>query len=465
MRHQFIVVVVASLLSAAPAAAQAPPAPLPAPEAPPAPPPEPPPPSPPPPPPALALPPPEAAPQPEAGGQTAEEFPELPDPAAGADESKDPAWLEVYGFAMTDIGYNFQQIDPAWFDTMRPTKLPSFEDEFGANGQTYAGARQSRFGVRAEVPTAVGRLKTIFEYELFGVGVDAGQTTFRLRHAYGEIGHFGAGQFWSPFMDPDVFPNSIEYWGPNGMVFYRNVGVRYMPVQGETRVTIALERPGATADGGPYQDRLELMDIKAQFPMPDISAEARLAGKLGYVRLSGIVRWIKWNDFAPDALDLSGSTVGWGANLSSNLKLFAKNVLKLQVVYGRAIENYMNDGGPDIAPKNNPGNATTPVKGAPIPILGIVAFVDLNWSETFTSSIGYSLVKVWNTDAQEADAFKMGQYALVNLLCHPTKETMAGVELQWGRRNNFDDGWAVNDFKLQFSFKYKFSYLLGGKKS
>jgi len=26
-------------------------------------------------------------------------------------------------------------------------------------------------------------------------------------------------------MDIDVFPNSLEYWGPNGMIFFRNVQV------------------------------------------------------------------------------------------------------------------------------------------------------------------------------------------------------------------------------------------------
>ena len=67
----------------------------------------------------------------------------------------------------------------------------------------------------------------MFEFELFGTGVDEGQTTFRLRHAYGELGQFGAGQTWSPFMDPDVFPNSVEYWGPTGMVFFRNVQFRW----------------------------------------------------------------------------------------------------------------------------------------------------------------------------------------------------------------------------------------------
>jgi hypothetical protein len=110
------------------------------------------------------------------------------------------------------------------------TKLPSFENQFGRDNSTFAGVRQSRLGVRSSTPTTLGELKTTFEFELFGTGVDAGQTTFRLRHAYGELGKFGAGQTWSPFMDPDVFPNSLEYWGPTGMVFFRNVQVRWIAV-------------------------------------------------------------------------------------------------------------------------------------------------------------------------------------------------------------------------------------------
>src|SRR5262245_35194263 len=173
--------------------------------------------------------------------------------------AQDKGSLEVYGFAMLDIGHDFKQIHPNWFDTMRVTKLPSFEKEFGENHSTFAGVRQSRLGVKSSTPTAIGDLKTTFEFELFGTGVDAGQTTFRLRHAYGEIGAFGAGQTWSPFMDPDVFPNSLEYWGPTGMVFFRNVQLRWMPVRSaEHEVTIALERPGASGDAGIYADRIEL---------------------------------------------------------------------------------------------------------------------------------------------------------------------------------------------------------------
>mgnify|MGYP001174250658 CR=1 FL=1 len=42
--------------------------------------------------------------------------------------------------------------------------------------------------------TALGELKTIFEFDFFGVGDDAGETTIRLRHAWGEIGEFGGGR-------------------------------------------------------------------------------------------------------------------------------------------------------------------------------------------------------------------------------------------------------------------------------
>src|SRR5262245_42438019 len=147
---------------------------------------------------------------------------------------------------MTDFGYDINQIDPTWFDTMRPSKLPSFHDEFGRNGRTFVGVRQTRNGIKGYLPTKYGELKTTFEFDLFGVGQEAGETIFHLRHAYGELGHFGAGQTWSPFMDPDIFPNSLEYMGPNGVVNFRNVQVRWMPLQGDTSLTVALERPGST---------------------------------------------------------------------------------------------------------------------------------------------------------------------------------------------------------------------------
>ena len=370
--------------------------------------------------------------------------------------------LEIYGFAMLDIGHDFKQIDPNWFDTMRLTKLPSVADEFGEDHNTFAGVRQSRLGVRSSTPTAVGELKTTFEFELFGTGVDEGQTTFRLRHAYGELGAFGAGQTWSPFMDPDVFPNSLEYWGPTGMVFFRNVQVRWMPVQGEHAVTLALERPGASGDQGIYSDRVELEDITPRFPLPDFSGSYKYSQDWGYVRAAGMLRLIKWDDNLDDRFDLSGDATGWGLNLSTNLKAGESNVFRFQFVVGEGIQNYMNDSPVDIGIVNNPGDAIRPLLGEPIPLVGIVAFLDHRWSEKFSSAIGYSWQDNDNTEAQAPDAFKTGHYALGNLLYYPAPNVMVGGELQWGRRENFSDGFQSDGLKAQFSFKYNFSWKLGG---
>ncbi len=370
--------------------------------------------------------------------------------------------LDFYGFVMLDMGYQVNQNDPSWFDVLRPTKLPAFENEFGEDGHFFTGVRQTRFGVKSYTPTDLGELRTTFEWELFGVGVDAGQTTIRLRHAYAELGQFGAGQTWSPFMDIDVFPNSVEYWGPNGMVFFRNVQVRWMPIQGDTRMTIALERPGASGDAGDYSDYSVVSDgIVGRYPLPDLSAEYRRAQPWGYVEVAGILRYIKWDDVIPDSLDLAGDVVGWGVNISSNIKI-QKDTARLQFVFGQGIANYMNDATVDIGANPNPGNAVTPVKGEAIPLIGIVAFYDRTWNDKWTSTVGYSRVDMDNTEGQSDSAFKTGQYALVNALYYPAPGVMLGPEFQWGRRENNGDGWSVDDFRIQFSVKCNFSYQLGG---
>jgi DcaP outer membrane protein len=370
--------------------------------------------------------------------------------------------LEVYGFAMLDFGQNFNQINPNWYDTLRLTKLPKSEEQFGKDGSTFAGVRQSRLGVRTSTPTALGELQTTFEFELFGTGVDEGQTTFRLRHAYGELGAFGAGQYWSPFMDIDVFPNTLEYWGPTGMVFFRNVQVRWMPIKGDTFLTIALERPGASGDAGVLADRIELQNVKGRFPAPDLSGEYRMGGSKGYIEVAGILRYMKWDDVLDDQFDLSGSAVGWGINLSSNIKFGSSDTLRLQGVFGEGIQNYMNDSPVDVGIVRNPGNTRTPLEGETIPITGVVAFLDHNWNGKLSTAIGYSGQFNDNAEGQAPDAFRNGHYVLGNVLYSPVPNAMVGVELQWGRRENFSDGFESDATKIQVSFKYNFSAKIGG---
>lgn len=401
---------------------------------------------------------PAAAPAPVVSADTPYESLDTVAPPKDPDGTK----FDIYGAAMLDMGYQFNQNDPDWFDVLRPTKLPAYKDEFGADGEWFAGVRQSRLGFQSWTPTRLGELHTIFEFELFGVGSDAGQTTFRLRHAWGELGQFGAGQTWSPFMDPDVFPNSIEYWGPSGMVFFRNVQARWTPWQdGGSNFMMALERPGASGDQGDYDDSPFLDDIQGRFPLPDLSAHYRYQQGWGHVQVAGILRKIEWKDLNDDQYNLSGSATGWGINLSTNLNL-GPHVFRGSVIYGEGVQNYMNDASVDIGIKENFQNSSKPIVGTALPVLGIVAFLDLNWSEKWTSTVGYSLLNMSNSNGQAPDAFSKGQYALANILYHPVPNLFFGPELQWGKRNNYTDGFSADDFRIQFSAKYSFSKSFGG---
>jgi len=392
-------------------------------------------------------------------------------PARGQDAAQpkpdEKPTFDIYGFVMLDVGQNFKQIDPNWFDTLRVTRLPKSEKEFGENDSSFASVRQTRFGVKSSTPVEhFGALKTIFEFEMFGTGVDEGQTTIRLRHAWGELGKVGAGQYWSPFTDPDAFPNSLEYWGPTGIAWYRNVQFRYTPVDdGYNTFMIALERPGASGDQGNYANRIELSGIKARFPMPDATVAYRIKHEFGYFRFAAQIREINWDDTVADQYDLSGSARGWGINLSSGLNLgkAKKDVLHLAVVFGEGIENAMNDSPVDIGIKTNSSDPVKPLLGTPLPIVGTHIFLDHTWNKRFTSTVGYGRQDIKNSNGQAPDAFHVGQYALGNVLYSPAPNAMMGGELQWGRRENNSDGFHSDGLKFQFSFKYNFAAHLGGQ--
>jgi hypothetical protein len=381
-------------------------------------------------------------------------------PTPPADSTK--TRMDIYGFTMLDTGFDAEQNDPLWFDVVRPTKLPAFEDEFGKDKRWFSSVRQSRLGVKTYTPTMFGELKTIFEFELFGTGDQAGQTIFRLRHAWGELGQFAAGQYWSTFVDPDVFPNQLEYWGPNGLAWFRNVQVRWMPIKGNNELFIAAERPGASADQGRFSDRIELQNVQGRFPAPDFAAHFKATRGWGHVQIAGLVRRIDWDDTLADAFDLSGHGTGWGVNLTGAFKI-GKDSLKLSGTYGEGIENYMNDAPVDVGVKNNFTNRVTPVLGELLPVFGMSAFYDRTWSDRWTSAFGYSRLDITNSNGQLPAAFKAGQYGLGNLLYNPTSDVMVGAEFQWGQRQNKSDGFTFNDYRLQISFRWTFAYKLGAK--
>ena len=226
---------------------------------------------------------------------------------------------------------------------------------------------------------------------------------------------------------------------------------------------LALERPGASGDAGVLADRIELQNIKGRFPFPDFTGAYRYSQKWGYVRVGWALREIKWDDVLVDQYELSGSATGWGLNFSSSLNLGKNDVLRLSVVYGEGIQNYMQDSPVDIGiaeQPRQPGDAGRRQAAARS------SARSSSWTTPGTTgSPARSATRSQdndNTDGQAPNAFHAGYYALGNLLYTPAPNVLVGGEFQWGRRENFSDGWKYDDYKIQFVFKYSFSHKLGG---
>jgi hypothetical protein len=369
-----------------------------------------------------------------------------PDAASGQDPNKPR--LEIYGFAQMDLIQDFNRVDPDWNATLRPTRIPvncPGDAGCGEDGESIFSVRQSRLGVNGFLPTAYGELKTKFEFDLFGVGEDAGQTTMRVRHVYGEIGPFLAGQTNSLFMDIDVFPNTIDYWGPAGMVFFRNVQARYTPWQSNgMKFAVALEGPGVSLDNG----AAGFGAASGHNELPDLTGQFRWEQPWGHFQAAGILRSLGFDTPGAAGSNPSGTETGYGLNVSGTFKTGGRNKILAQVVYGEGIANYMNDASTDLATDSS-GDAEA------VPLLGWLLYYDHYWNEQFSSSIGWSETREDNTGGQAATAFHKGSYGSANLLWYPVRNVMAGVELLYGKREN-NDGESDDDTRVQFSAKYSF---------
>jgi hypothetical protein len=376
-------------------------------------------------------------------------------PATRAADAKTPdadqARIEVYGQVMLDTIYDFKRMNPAWQATLRPSQIPVTcpgDPGCGADGAWLFSVRQSSLGLRSFIPTSWGLLKTDLSFDLFGTD---GSTSIHWLSIWAELGMFGAGQTYSNFMDIDVFPNTIDYWGPSGMVFVRNPQLRISPwSQDGMGIAFALEAPNSALDTG------KITEIAPEFGagftgwnrLPDLTASWRMDRDWGHLKAAGILRQVGFqNTLTPDG-NPKGTRTGYGLNLTGALKVFGRDQLSAGFVWGKAIASYMNDGGVDLAP--GPG-----LRAETVQSIGWLAYYNHVWADNWSSTIGFSQHMQDNTVGQTATAFKRGSYGNLNLLYTPWKNVLTGLEFVWGELEQYG-GESATDYRLQFSTKLTF---------
>jgi len=372
--------------------------------------------------------------------------------APGADKAK----LEISGKVMLDSIYDFKRMNPQWNSTERPSQIPvncpglpgANDPGCGKDGETVFSVRQTSLAFKSTIPTSVGEIKTEESFDLFGVG--GGNTQIRLLNAWGELGKWGVGQYYTLFMNVDIFPNTIDYWGPSGMVFVRNPQLRYTAFDNAgMKLAFSLEAPNAAIDTGKVSAiDPNLLGLVGKTYFPDFVAKFSMDQDWGQFQVAALLREVGYESSLTASGSPSGTKTGWGLNANGQFKIGAQDRIMGQIVYGHAIASYMNDGGVDLAPNSA-------FKAETVPSYGGMIYFDHYWSEQLASSIGVSMHHQDNTGGQLPNAFRQGTYLSTNILWYPAKNVMTGVEFIYGKLEQFDRATA-DDPRLQFSAQFKY---------
>ena len=314
---------------------------------------------------------------------------------------------------------------------------------------TLLSVGQSNLSFKSYTPTQYGAMTTRFEFDMFD---EQGNADFNLTHLWGEIGNFGAGQTFSGFMDINSFPNILDFWGPNSMVFSRQPQVRYStPVSVNGRIMVTIEKSASdfavpkSSTNADYDDINELPDLTMSYLHKD---------DFGYIKSAMVFRQLGY-----ETLSAKDTTIRLGVEyIRRNSSNFSRFEIKFQLTYGEGIGRYVNDACCSYYSAETGGvDAGIDDKGRlkAIPVTGGFAYYNKQWNKKWSSAIGYSYLTIDNLVSQKDKSIKNSAYSTANLIWYPASQIKAGVELQYGdvqSKSNLE----ADNFRVQASVGFKY---------
>ncbi len=282
----------------------------------------------------------------------------------------------------------------------------------------------------------MGNMRAFIEGDFAASG-----NTFRLRHAYGQVGGLLVGQTWTTFADLGSHPGTLDFEGPDASVMRRSAQARDTGTLAPGWTwAIALEEPGSSIQNVPGftgSDRSKL---------PDLPGFIRYQSKHASVQLAGILREIRFDGQGGVSDETEN---GYGISLSFASHLLGGDVLSGQFVYGDGIANYVQStSGQGLDAFLTPTGSIEAIGLAS----GMLAYTR-HWSPGWRSVFAYSISDVEDEAGLSGGTIDRLQDAHANLIWSPFKSFDLGAELMWGERRN-QDGSEGDAVRLQFSAKY-----------
>ncbi len=330
--------------------------------------------------------------------------------------------LKIGGYVQADLMYDTRDIGNRYAFQPSTITTPTYD-----NSATTFSIRQSRLSFSASGPVkGVDDFNAILEFDLYGPD---GSSNPRIRHAWISLGKWGFGQYWSNFMDSDIWPNLVDYWGPNAYVWTRQVQARFtQPLGKRGTLAISLEQPGSDLT---FPDETQ-WSTRSLYPDFTASYTYSWDGGNSHVRIAGLLHPIVYR--IGDGS--SKSLVGGAFNLSGNIRTWGRDALKFQLSFGTGYARYSEDLsglGYDALP-NEAGTALRMSTQ-----LYAWVFYDRWWGKKLSSTIGWGNISVRNNQSwMSPQTIDQTNYGAVNLLWYPNRFFKTGIEVLYGNRKNID---------------------------
>ncbi len=322
--------------------------------------------------------------------------------------------------------------------------------EAALDGRTTVHAKETRIGfdfrtsARNEKRNWEFPMQVFLEIDFFDDREDLSLQP-RLRHAYGVVGRFLAGQTWTISADLEALAGTIDFSGGDNLYGGRVGQVRWQDRAGKNlKWAVGLEDPRSQIDnpldlGG--QDRPSL---------PNLAGKLRWTSERGsHVQVAGDVFQLDWQggDTGP-----SDKASGFGVNLTGRWLLGKDG--NNAVMGGGTIGQGSAHRVVSLSFENN--DAVITPNGLDV-MSHWQAYIGYShyWTKSLNSTISTAWAELDNSNFQLDDAIHRAGSAHLNLIWFPYEKASTGFEIMWGERLN-KDGAKGEAWRLQYMAKWKF---------
>ena len=314
--------------------------------------------------------------------------------------------LKIGGYVKLDMIHDFNAIGST--DSFNVLTIP-VDRTLGTNMRIHA--RETRLSLSMVGPVQGHDLKLFIEGDFYGAN-----NVVRLRHAYGQWGHWLFGQTWSTFMDEDNIPNTIDSETPLAAPFVRQALARFTTsLSKHTQLSFGVEDPDpeVVAPRG--------IVGKTEKTLPDFTGRFRWNNSRGHVQLSGFVSQTR---FRPDKKPPTDVMI-YGGLASARFRMFTRDAIYAQASYGPGLGRYRGD--VSVAP--DASNRLQAVK-----VAAVTAGYEHYWSPRWSTNLVASPAWIINKDLGPTFNHRFDYLAANLRYWFLEKQAWVGIEYLYGRR-------------------------------